>query len=68
VALTAREREVLCLLAAGCSDKEMVEALGICFSTLRTHLESIYAKIDAAGRMAAALWAREQGLGPEPPG
>ncbi len=65
MALTAREREVLRLLAADQRDKEIAAALGIGFSTVRTHLESIYEKLGVTGRVAAVIWALKQGLGPE---
>jgi len=65
MALTAREREVLRLLATGLGDKEMVEPLGMAFSTLRTHLESIFEKTGAKGRSGAVRWALQHGLGPE---
>jgi DNA-binding CsgD family transcriptional regulator len=61
-ALTARKREVLCLIAANRLDKQIAGELGIRFSTVRSHLESIYAKLGVFGRVEAMLWAREQAL------
>ncbi len=65
MALTARETEVLRLLAEGLGDKAIAERLGIEFSTVRTHLESIYEKLGVAGRSGAVAWAYQHGLGPE---
>lgn len=64
MALTARETEVLCLLAAGRADKEIAAGLGIGFSTVRTHLQSIYVKLDVPGRLEAVLWALQQAARP----
>lgn len=64
MALTARETEVLCLLAEGLCDKAMMARLAIEFSTLRSHLESIFAKLGVNGRLEAARWAWEHGMGP----
>ena len=64
-ALTAREVEVLVLLARGLSNKQIAERLVITPKTAGNHVEHIYAKIDASGRAAAALFAVQHGLLPE---
>lgn len=64
MALTARETEVLRLLAEGLRDKTIAERLEIGFSTVRTHLESIYEKLGVEGRSGAVAWACQHGLGP----
>ena len=56
--LTAREVEVLILLARGLSNKQIAERLVITPKTAGNHVEHIYAKIDASSRAAAAMFAR----------
>jgi DNA-binding NarL/FixJ family response regulator len=53
--LTAREREVLELLATGCLYKHMGERLGMSFSTVRTHLRHIYEKLHVGSRTEATV-------------
>jgi DNA-binding CsgD family transcriptional regulator len=64
-ALTAREVEVLVLLARGLSNKQIAERLVITPKTAGNHVEHIYAKIDASSRAAAAMFAVQHGLLPE---
>ena len=63
--LTAREVEVLILLARGLSNKQIAERLVITPKTAGNHVEHIYAKIDASSRAAAAMFAVQHGLLPE---
>jgi HD-GYP domain-containing protein (c-di-GMP phosphodiesterase class II) len=63
--LTAREIEVLILLARGRSNKQIAERLVITPKTAGNHVEHIYAKIDASNRAAAAMFAVQHGLLPE---
>jgi HD-GYP domain-containing protein (c-di-GMP phosphodiesterase class II) len=63
--LTAREVEVLRLLARGLSNKEIAEGLVISPKTVANHAEHIYAKINASTRAAAGLYAMQHGLLPE---
>jgi HD-GYP domain-containing protein (c-di-GMP phosphodiesterase class II) len=63
--LTAREIEVLRLLARGFSNKEIAAQLVISPKTVATHAEHIYAKINAPSRAAAGLYAMQHGLLPE---
>lgn len=60
--LTAREVEVLKLLARGFSNKEIAEQLTISRKTAGTHIEHIYMKIDASNRAQASLFAMRHGL------
>jgi len=55
--LTAREREILSMVATGLSNKDISEQLCISVSTVKSHLYNIYAKIEAPNRTQAALWA-----------
>ncbi len=57
--ISAREQQVLALLSAGHSNRELATALSISESTVKTHLANIYAKLDANGRIQAILRARE---------
>jgi DNA-binding NarL/FixJ family response regulator len=63
--LTAREVEVLKLLARGLSTKEIASRLVITPKTAGNHIEHIYAKIDATSRAKASLFAMQHGLLPE---
>jgi len=63
--LTAREVEVLILLARGLSNKQIAERLVITPKTAGNHVEHIYAKIDASSRAATAMFAVQHGLLPE---
>jgi HD-GYP domain-containing protein (c-di-GMP phosphodiesterase class II) len=63
--LTAREVEVLRLLARGLSNKEIAARLVISPKTVGNHVEHIYAKIDASTRATASLFAMQHGLLPE---
>ena len=63
--LTAREIEVLVLLARGASSKQIATELVITPKTARNHVEHIYAKIGASSRASAAMFAMQHGLLPE---
>ena len=63
--LTPREVEVLQLLAQGLSNKEIAARLVISPKTAGTHIEHIYAKIDATSRATASLFAVQHGILPE---
>jgi predicted ATPase/DNA-binding CsgD family transcriptional regulator len=59
--LTARESEILCLLAAGLTNPQIAAQLVIGAGTVKTHTLSIYRKLDVANRTQAIV--RAQGLG-----
>ena len=59
VTLTAREREVLALVAEGLANKNIARRLGITERTVKAHLTSVFQAINVADRTQAALWARE---------
>jgi DNA-binding NarL/FixJ family response regulator len=61
--LTAREREVLALLAGGRRTAEIAEALHLSPKTISNNLTTIFAKLEVADRTAAVIRARERGLG-----
>jgi DNA-binding NarL/FixJ family response regulator len=56
--LTAREREVLDLLAEGASNQQIARSLGISLKTVQNHVSRILDKLQAADRTQAALRAR----------
>jgi DNA-binding NarL/FixJ family response regulator len=60
--LTAREAEVLRLIAAGASNRDAAAALFISAKTVDRHLANIFTKIDVSSRTAAAAWAHEHRL------
>jgi DNA-binding NarL/FixJ family response regulator len=60
--LTTRELEVLRLLGAGKTNKEIAAELQISERTARTHVSNILGKLDLTSRTQAALWAVRQGL------
>ncbi|EUA65637.1 bacterial regulatory s, luxR family protein [Mycobacterium xenopi 4042] len=60
--MTAREAEVLRLVARGASNKEIAAALVISEKTARNHVERIYAKIGVSNRIGASLYAMQHGL------
>ena len=61
-ALTARERQVLGLLASGLSPTEVARGLAITTNTARDHIKSIREKLDRPTIMAAVLEAIRQGV------
>jgi len=60
--LTEREREVLALLAAGASNREIAARLYLAEGTVKNHVSNILGKLHAANRTHAVSLAREQGL------
>ena len=57
VQLSARQQEVLRLVAKGLTDRGISEALHISMTTVRSHLRVIFEKTETGNRTAAALWA-----------
>jgi LuxR family transcriptional regulator, maltose regulon positive regulatory protein len=60
--LSERELEVLRLVAAGCSDREIADALVVVVGTTKRHLNNIYGKLKVHSRTQALARARELGL------
>jgi two-component system NarL family response regulator len=61
-ALTARERELLTLMARGHSNVEIATALGISEHTVKNHTASIFGKLGVGDRTRAVLVGLERGL------
>lgn len=62
--ITRREHEVLGLIAAGRSNKEIARQLNLSPNTVKTHVARLYEKLQAARRIDAILRARELRLIP----
>jgi len=60
--LTAKELEVLALLAQGHSNKQIARALYVSDATVKTHLQHIYAKFEVQSRFGALSRAAEMGI------
>jgi DNA-binding NarL/FixJ family response regulator len=60
--LTAREAEVLGLIAAGFTNREIAERLVVSEATVKTHINHLFAKIDARDRAAAINYAAQHDL------
>jgi LuxR family maltose regulon positive regulatory protein len=60
--LTERELEVLRLMAAGLSNRQIAEQLVVSLGTAKSHIHHIFGKLDASSRTEAAARARDLGL------
>lgn len=60
--LTLRESEVLKQLAFGLTNKEIAQALGISYETVKEHVQHILRKVGVSDRTQAAVWAVRRGL------
>lgn len=65
--LTAREVEILRLVAAGLTNKEIGARLFLAEKTVKNYLTSIFQKLGINDRVQAAIYAQRQGLLPEEP-
>ncbi|MBO0767081.1 MAG: response regulator transcription factor [Solirubrobacterales bacterium] len=62
VHLTPREREVLALLAEGCSNKAIADRLYLSEPTIKGHVRSLLEKLGAESRLQAVVGAIKRGL------
>ena len=62
--LTARESEILALMATGLTNPQIAEQLVIGLGTVKTHTLNIYRKLDVANRSQAIVRAQQLGLIP----
>ncbi len=60
--LTERELEIMRLLAAGASNREIAKRLVLSLGTVKTHIHNIYGKLSVSSRLQAVARARELGL------
>lgn len=60
--LTAREKEVLCALGKGLSNREISQCLFVTENTVKKHVSQILSKLNLADRTQAALYAVEKGF------
>ena len=60
--LSAREREVLKLMAEGLDNSQVAERLGIRYGTVRSHVRNLISKLNAHSRLEAVVRAEELGL------
>lgn len=63
--LTAREEELLSLIAQGRTNQEIAKELFLSLKTVRNHVSNIFLKLQVADRSQAVIRAREAGLGQE---
>lgn len=59
--LTARERDVLELIALGWDNAHIARELGLAEQTVRNYTSQIYQKLDVRSRAEAIVWARQHG-------
>ena len=60
--LTAREIEILRLVAEGYSNRRLAELLAVSEPTVKFHLTNVYRKLGVANRTEASRWAQRQGI------
>jgi DNA-binding NarL/FixJ family response regulator len=60
--LTAREVEVLKLVASGATNREIAGRLGISEKTIARHISNIFVKLDLPSRAAATAYAYQNSL------
>ena len=60
--LSEREIEVLALIASGASNQQIAEQLVVSMSTVKTHINRTYRKLDARSRTQAVAKARQLGI------
>jgi DNA-binding NarL/FixJ family response regulator len=63
-ALTAREQEILGMVAAGATNQEIAEKLSVSIHTVKSHLRKVLAKLHQGRRHEAAYYALREGLIP----
>jgi DNA-binding NarL/FixJ family response regulator len=64
--LSDREQEVVALVGAGMSNRDIAARLGITERTVKGHLTTIFRAIGVDNRTQAALWAQQAGIVPAP--
>jgi DNA-binding NarL/FixJ family response regulator len=64
--VTPRERQIVDLLSAGASNKEIAKRLNVTERTVKAHLTAIFRKLGISGRLQLALFALEHGRASRP--
>lgn len=64
--LTAREQDILALLAEGRANRDIAQALFLSEKTVKAHLAAIFRKLGVTNRTQAAMMAVQMGVGPNP--
>ena len=64
--LTARECDIVELIVAGMSNREIGEELSLSVNSVKTYIRTAYRKMGVQRRTQAMLWALEHGLGARP--
>jgi len=60
--LSPRELETICLIAKGCSNKEIARSLNIAETTVKIHVQHILRKLNLSSRVQVAVFASAEGL------
>ena len=60
--LSPRELETVCLIAKGCSNKEIARSLNIAETTVKIHVQHILRKLNLSSRVQVAVFASAEGL------
>lgn len=63
--LSPRESEILALICQGLTNEELAERTFITMNTVKSHIRSLYRKIDASTRSQAVRWGIEHGFSPD---
>lgn len=64
--LTARECDIVALIVAGMSNREIGDELSLSINSVKTYIRTAYRKMGVQRRTQAMLWALEHGLGDRP--
>ena len=60
--LTPRQREILALVAGGCTNKDAAQQLKLSVETLKHHITNIFDKVGVSSRLELAIFAVAHGL------
>ncbi|TXI09779.1 MAG: response regulator [Polynucleobacter sp.] len=60
--LSPRELEIVCLIAKGCSNKEIARSLNIAETTVKIHVQHVLRKLNLSSRVQVAVFASAEGL------
>lgn len=66
--MTERQKQIVRLLAAGGTNRELAARLGVSEQTMKNHLSRIYTQLGVRNRLELAVYAARHGLGPDADG